>query len=177
MHNEQHSPLSNLTIPHYLALYNNKIQLKPFANTRLYKIQDVKFCPYPALCSHSFLVFRYEAVQRLLFFSRYCSPHLLPMKLPRGSSTPCSVDMLWSAIRIQGVNIHKTPTSCPSKAMIYTSERFQGLSAETAATDRQRQILQLTFQLALCHLRNILGRVDNLMLLSPDMASATVTCH
>jgi len=31
------------------------------------------------------------------------------------------------------------------------SECFQGLSAETAATDRQCQILWLTFQLALCH--------------------------
>jgi hypothetical protein len=80
----------------------------------------MKFCPYSALCSHSFLVFRYQAVQRLLFFSRYCSPHLLLMNLSRGSSTPCSVDMFWSAFRIQGVNIHKTPTSCPSKGIIYT---------------------------------------------------------
>jgi len=31
------------------------------------------------------------------------------------------------------VNIHKTPTSYPSKAIIYTSECFQGLPAETAA--------------------------------------------
>lgn len=151
LHNEQHSSRSSVTIPHYLALYNNKIKLNPFAYTRLYKKQEVEFCPYSTLGSHSFLVCRYEAVQRLPFFSRYCSPHLLLIKLSRGSSTPCSVDMLWRAIPIQGVNIHKTPNSCPSKAVIYTSEYFQGLSAETATTDRQCQILQLTFQLALCH--------------------------
>jgi len=49
------------------------------------------------------------------------------------------------------VNIHKTPSSYPSKAIIYTSDCFQGLSAKIAATDRHCQILQLTFQLALCH--------------------------
>ena len=57
------------------------------------------------------------------------------------------------------------------------SGRFQGLSAETAATDRQCQILQLTYQFALCHKRSILGREDILMLLSPDMTSATVKCR